>query len=126
MGTEKIHPVLEWTQQSEELSASKCAELQARWNHFQSKALAFLDEDDVILCPVNGTPAIPHDQPTPFRHTYAYNLLGWPVVVVRAGTLPEGLPIGIKIVGRPWQEEVVLAVAKHIERTLGGWRPPPP
>ena len=38
----------------------------------------------------------------------AFNLTGWPVVVVRAGTSPEGLPIGIQIVARPWHEHVAL------------------
>ena len=38
----------------------------------------------------------------------AFNLTGWPVVVLRAGTSPEGLPIGIQIVARPWHEHVAL------------------
>ena len=38
----------------------------------------------------------------------AFNFTGWPVVVVRAGTSPEGLPIGIQIVARPWHEHVAL------------------
>ena len=58
-------------------------------------------------------------------YTMTYNLTGWPVAVVRAGTSPEGLPIGVQVVARPWHEDVALAVAKHIENVLGGWQPPP-
>ena len=34
------------------------------------------------------------------------------------------LPIGVQIVGRPWEEEAVLAVAARIE-LAGGYREPP-
>jgi amidase len=43
---------------------------------------------------------------------------------VRGGTSPEGLPIGVQIVTRPWREDVALAVAQNIETTLGGWQRP--
>ncbi|MEZ4622254.1 MAG: hypothetical protein R2867_43035 [Caldilineaceae bacterium] len=51
------------------------------------------------LCPVNAYPALPHgedEQIMAFTYTMSFNLTGWPVVVVRAGTSPEGLPIGCK------------------------------
>jgi amidase len=35
------------------------------------------------------------------------------------------LPIGVQIVGRPWEEEVVLAVAARLEEERGTWRGPP-
>ena len=57
-------------------------------------------------------------------YTNAYNLTGWPAAVVRGGTSPEGLPIGVQIVARPWREDVALAVAQQLETALGGWQPP--
>jgi len=45
-------------------------------------------------------------------------------VAVRGGTSPEGLPIGIQVVARPWREDVALAVAQHLETVLGGWQRP--
>jgi len=54
-----------------------------------------------------------------------YNVTGWPSVVVRGGTSPEGLPIGVQVVARPWREDVALAVAQHIESVSGGWQCPP-
>ena len=44
----------------------------------------------------------------------AFNLTGWPAAVVRCGTASEGLPIGVQIVGPPWREDVVLAVARSL------------
>ena len=45
----------------------------------------------------------------------AHNLTGWPAAVVRAGTSPEGLPIGVHIAAKPWRN-VALAVAGVIEK----------
>nr|CRL76295.1 amidase [Mycolicibacterium komanii] len=61
-----------------------------------------------------------------FSHLMAHNLTGWPAVVVRCGTSDEGLPIGVQIAARPWEDATALAVAARLEAALGGWRPPPP
>lgn len=53
-----------------------------------------------------------------------YSLVGYPSVVVRAGESPEGLPVGVQIVARPWRGDVALSVAELIETQFGGWRPP--
>ena len=57
-------------------------------------------------------------------YTQTYNLTGWPGAVVRCGTSPEGLPIGVQVIARPWREDVALAVAKRLEEALGGFQPP--
>jgi amidase len=59
------------------------------------------------------------------RWTTPWSLTGWPGTVVRCGTSPEGLPIGVQLVAAPWQDHLTLAVARHLESTLGGWQPPP-
>ena len=52
-------------------------------------------------------------------------MTGWPAAVVRGGTSPEGLPIGVQVVARPWREDVALALAARLEAALGGWQRPP-
>jgi amidase len=64
------------------------------------------------------------EYPDCFSYSQYFNLLGNPAAVVPMGRSPEGLPIGVQIVGRPWEEERVLAVAAHVERA-GGWKQPP-
>ena len=59
-----------------------------------------------------------------FSYVQTYSLTASPGVVVRAGTSPEGLPIGVQIVPRQWREDVALAVAQQIETALGGWQCP--
>lgn len=87
-----------------------------------------MENYDVIICPVCAYPAMHHgttfEMFPAFSYTMTYNLTGWPAAVVRAGTSPEGLPIGVQVVARPWRDDVALAVVQHIEKVLGGWQPP--
>ena len=53
------------------------------------------------------------------------NCAGLPAAVVPAGLDRDGLPIGVQIVGRAFEEETVLAVAKALEQELGGFKKPP-
>lgn len=111
-----------------DMPTARFTALLEQWDRFRSTMLSFLEHYDVILCPVNAQPAMPHGASTPniaaFSYTMTYNLTGWPCVVVRCGTSPEGLPIGVQIVARPWREDTALAVARHLEKVLGGWQPP--
>ncbi len=95
------------------------------WDRFRRALTAFMANYDVILTPAAEWPAAPHGMDGGWiPYTLPYSLTGWPCVVVRAGTSPEGLPVGVQIVARPWREDVALAVAQSIERALGGWQPP--
>ncbi len=112
------------------LSAEAREALHQRWDALRSTMLSWFKSWDAILCPVNAAPALPHGESmgpgiTRFSYTMTYNLVGWPAAVVRGGTSPEGLPIGVQVVTRPWREDVALAVAKQLEGTLGGFRAPP-
>ena len=96
----------------------------------RARMLAFLRDFDAIVCPVSPWCAPEHgfepdERYVAWSHAMAYNLTGWPGVVVRAGTSDEGLPIGVQIVARPWREDVAFALARCIESALGGYRPPP-
>lgn len=95
----------------------------------RSILLRWMSDVDLIVGPVLPLPAVRHGESEAawFVDTYAevHNLTGWPAATVRAGTSPEGLPIGVQLVGQPWREDVVLAAARHVETALGGWRPPP-
>lgn len=113
----------------EPVDAARMVDLIARWDRFKSKMLAFMANYDVILCPVNAYPALPHgtfagENYPGFSYTMSYNLTGWPAAVVRCGSTPDGLPIGVQVVAQPWREEVSLAVAKYLEGVFGGWKRP--
>ena len=50
-----------------------------------------------------------------WSYTEWFNLLGSLAAVVPVGRSPQGLPIGVQLVGRPWQEEQMLAVAGALD-----------
>ncbi len=124
-GTRQTSPLLRLD--GELLTPAQFTEQVEKLDACRSAMLAFLEDYDIILCPVNARPAPPlGEELTPLSASYTrvYNISGWPAAVVRAGTSPEGLPLGIQIVGRPWTEDVVLAVAAYIESKTGGWQRP--
>ncbi len=92
------------------------------------KALNHMQNYDVIILPVCATAAKTHGTIHPESndfYTMAFNLLGWPVCVVRCGTSKEGLPIGLQIAAKPWHDFSTLAVAELLEQAFGGWTMPP-
>ena len=96
---------------------------------YRIEMLTFMADFDVIIGPAMPSPAKPHHhglvEISDFSHMMVHNLTGWPAVVVRCGTSKEGLPVGVQVVARPWQDATALAVAAHLEKIFGGWRPPP-
>ncbi|MEZ5335221.1 MAG: amidase [Methanolobus sp.] len=130
-GTTETHPFTQGILEechSAAMSTADFSELLIKLDMFRSEILSFMKKYDVIICPVCACPAIEHgtsfDVFPAFSYTMTYNLTGWPAAVVRAGTSPDGLPIGVQVVARPWREDVALAVVQHIEKFLGGWKPP--
>jgi amidase len=101
--------------------------LYKRWDAFRTAMLGFMSGFDLIVTPVAPDIAPLYRSkyvPTHlFSYTIPYSLSGNPCVVVRAGTSPEGMPIGVQVVARNWHDDVALRAAQSIERALGGWRP---
>jgi aspartyl-tRNA(Asn)/glutamyl-tRNA(Gln) amidotransferase subunit A len=50
------------------------------------------------------------------QHTRPFNLIGFPAITVPCGFSKEGLPIGLQLAGRPFEEETVLRVAHAYEQ----------
>jgi Asp-tRNA(Asn)/Glu-tRNA(Gln) amidotransferase A subunit family amidase len=114
-------------------------ELLTAWmecDHVRRKLLAEMEKFPILLCPVCAIPAFRHGERTwrvegkevqyldAMRYTQWFNLLGAPAAVVPVGSSPGGLPIGVQIAGRPFEDERVLGVAAAIEAAFG-YRPPP-
>jgi len=96
-----------------------------------------MENSPILLSPVSAAPAFLHGQGTwcaergfaPYqetmRHSQWVNLAGLPAAVIPVGSSPESLPIGVQVIGRAYDDELVLAVAECIERACGGSRPAP-
>ncbi len=46
----------------------------------------------------------------------AFNLLGLPALAVPFGITPAGLPVGVQLVARPWEEEVLLELGARLSQ----------
>jgi Asp-tRNA(Asn)/Glu-tRNA(Gln) amidotransferase A subunit family amidase len=105
------------------------AELVALWaerDALRADLLAFLEELPVLLLPVAAVPAYdPLQAPAvagrelsawevlgPCR---AISLFGLPAAAVTCGVSADGLPVAVQVVGRPFREDEVLAVARALE-----------
>ncbi|MBW2544110.1 MAG: amidase [Deltaproteobacteria bacterium] len=125
-GTKKH--TLPWLGLAEPIDAAQFDALIMKWYRFRSTMLSFFKDYDVILSPVNAFPSMPHGSfgadLEAFSYTMTYNMTGWPAAVVRGGTSPDGLPIGLQIIARPWREDVALAVTGYLEKALGVFQPP--
>ena len=131
-GTTEMHPWLERRMaKATEVSGGEYSAMLEQVDAFRSDMLSFMENYDVIICPVAAFPALPHEasleeENVPgLSYTGTYNITGWPAAVIRGGTSPDGLPIGVQVVSRPWREDVALAVSQHLETALGGWQKPP-
>jgi Asp-tRNA(Asn)/Glu-tRNA(Gln) amidotransferase A subunit family amidase len=90
----------------------------------------------VLLCPVASIPAFHHGERSwqidgktvnyldAWSYCEWFNLLGMPAAVVPVAHSTEGLPIGVQIVARPWEEEIVLSVAQVLDEVSDGFKIP--
>jgi aspartyl-tRNA(Asn)/glutamyl-tRNA(Gln) amidotransferase subunit A len=58
------------------------------------------------------------------RHTAPFNVTGQPALAMPIGIGPDGAPLAMQIVGRPFDESAVLRVADAYERARGALEPP--
>ncbi|MCA1633119.1 MAG: amidase [Acidobacteria bacterium] len=107
-------------------------------DHLRSILLGWMETTPLIIAPVGALTAFRHDAGRHFAgggkafglfqafgYAQAYNVFDLPAACVPAGRTDDGLPVGVQIVGRPFEEARVLAAARVVEEALGGWRPPP-
>src|SRR5580704_6253147 len=105
-------------------------------DNLRAEILRQMRDVPILLSPVSTEPAFRHGEgnyrlgaPHCYRDTMRFsqwtNLTGFPGATVPLGISPEGLPIGVQVIGRPYDEELVLAVAEKIESARGPWVAPP-
>ena len=119
---------------SEPLSLDQFVQACAERDLLREKILRQMDGVPILLAPVSSAPAFRHGEGnyrpgTGYRDTMRFsqwlNLTGFPGVSVPFSLSNEGLPIGVQIIGRPFEEELVLTVAEALEHSRGPWQSPP-
>ncbi|MGA2920291.1 MAG: amidase [Candidatus Sulfotelmatobacter sp.] len=136
-----ISPILkQFLEQSATEPVLSAEDLLDAWVRRDTVRLQFfsqMEQYPILLCPGAAIPAFRHgerswliegqtvDYLDAWSYTEFFNLLGNPAAIVPVGHSSAGLPIGVQIIGRPWEEEQVLSVAATLEVECGAWRIPP-
>ena len=120
----------DWTANNE-----KRTHLRWQWHEFFNRF-------DIVLAPVMATPAFPHDH-RPFgertvtvngKQEPYFDQVFWaglasvaylPATVVPAGPAPNGLPVGVQIIGPEYGDLVTIGVAQLLEREGFRFAAPP-
>ena len=110
---------------------------------YRAQWQAYFNQVDVFLSPVAFTAAFPHDHSEPQdQRTIAtsagprhyMDMLNWiapatltgcPATVAPVGRTPQGLPVGIQIMGPFWEDATPITFADLLAKEIGGFTPPP-
>lgn len=101
------------------------------------RVLRQMEKYPIMICPVCAVPAFRHGEREwviegrivgyldAMSYCQWFNALGFPAAVVPVGRSSEGLPIGVQVVGQPFADDLVLAIAQEIESHCGEIGEPP-
>lgn len=99
-------------------------------------------EFDAVVCPITPTPAFPHNHNGGLENRrididgveYPYfdqlvwagaaTMPGLPATAIPAGRSPEGLPVGVQLIGPMFEDRTPLRLAELLEQKIGGFRAP--
>jgi amidase len=98
----------------------------------------FFDTWDALLCPPSMVSAFPHcETGSPLQvdgrdteywlvssHSTLFNYTGHPAVVLPYTRDRDGLPIGVQLVGKRWDEARLVGMARFLSEVAGGFRRP--
>ena len=118
------------------LSAAELLNAWAELDVLRAKTLEEMREYPVLLCPAASVPAFKHGERAwmiggqrveyldAWRYTQWFNALAAPAAIVPVGKSREGLPIGVQIAARPFEDELALGVACVVDAAFGYCVPP--
>lgn len=100
-------------------------------DRMRAHLLQQMERFPVLLMPACGITAFPHRERSwhiegrsislfqAMMPSTFVNLLGLPAMVIPFGTSGDGLPVGIQLVGRPFEEELLIELAARLEEARG-------
>jgi len=129
-----LREYLSYAISGERITLDSFIEACAERDLLRAKILRQMQEVSILLSPVSSAPAFLHGggnyRPSTgyldtMRFSQWLNLTGFPAASIPLALSNEGLPIGVQIIGRPHEDELVLAVAECLEEARGPWQSPP-
>jgi len=134
---DKISPMLReylsYATPKSPISLDQFLEACAQRDLLRAAILRQMQDVSILLSPVSLAPAFRHGDGnyrpgTGYRDNMRFsqwlNLAGFPGVSVPVGLSNEGLPIGVQVIARPYEDELALAVAEVLEQARGPWQSP--
>jgi amidase len=134
---DKLKDTVIWNiEQGRQLTGPQVARALRLHGALLERVRAFFTRYDALVLPVSQVPPFPVEQPYIteingvklgnylewMRSCYWISVTGCPSIAVPAGFTPEGLPVGLQIVGRPRGERELLALAQAYEGATQLWR----
>jgi Asp-tRNA(Asn)/Glu-tRNA(Gln) amidotransferase A subunit family amidase len=104
--------------------------IQIEYESAKEKVMAFLDGCDFVVAPVGATGAFPLGERKlavgnttmgvfqAFAHSQFCNVFGLPAVAAPVGRRPDGVPMGVQLIGRPGADEQLLVAAQRLEEAF--------
>jgi amidase len=123
-------------EQGKRLTPEKIARALSLRTELFHRMRKFLEEYEFLLCPVNQLPPFPVEEEWPrevagekmgnyldwMKSCYYVTITSHPAISVPAGFTPEGLPVGLQIVGRYRDDFSVLQLAHAFEAHRRLWK----
>ncbi|MFI6987155.1 amidase [Nonomuraea wenchangensis] len=131
---DRLGPNTAWNvEQGRKVTGADLARAERARSRLYQRMAAFFDVYDVLIAPVSQVPPFPVEHPYVseingqelpdylawMRSAYWISVLHAPAASVPAGFTPEGLPVGVQIVGAPFADARVLRVARAFEQATG-------
>ena len=134
---EQLKETVVWNiEQGRKLSAEQVGEAEIERTQLYHRVRSFMEDHEFLILPVNQVP--PFDVKQRYvteiagekmetyidwmKSCYYITLTGHPAISVPCGFTPEGLPVGVQIVGRHRDDFGVLQLAHAFEEATDFWR----
>lgn len=135
-GGEPVRALLERAKSAPVFAAGDFFRAWAERDERRARLSEWMEATPILVAPVGAVAAFEHGARKvetgggavsvfrAFSYAQTFNAFDLPAAVVPAGRTREGLPVGVQIVGRRGAEWEVLAAARIVEESLGGWQKP--
>jgi amidase len=138
---ELIKDTVIWNvQEGQKLTGPQIGKAEIKRTELFHRVRKFMQTHEFLICPVNQVPPFDINQPWVkeingvkmatyidwMKSCYYITVTGLPAISVPCGFTPQGLPVGMQIVGRHNNDFGVLQLAYAFEQATGIWQRRPP